>query len=429
MKRTICLVIAALLPAWPVALRAAYPAPSVYDFPPVEELPDKPLMPDPFKKPDGTRVTSLAEWPQQRVYLKALLQHYLYGHLPPKPAGSELSFARVSDETYTPPNSAIEGRKQEYRITITRGSLTHSFRFNLWRPAELRRYPTLINNHPEHSPANPGFSMAEGLRRGYMVVEFERTEVAPDTPGNANRKQGIFPLYPEYDFYTIAAWAWAYQPVIDVLDELGVVDMEKIIVTGHSRGGQTAMAAGIFDERIAIIAPSTGGPWSVGSFRQRDPNGYRGTMDYAELIRTRHSHWYHPRFGQFAKRQNRQPWDAATLVALTAPRPLLNLNAVGDGINNGLAHEAGIRAGMLIYGWWGAERWCRLHWRDKTNRYSQKGHDQGPEEFLAIFDYADECFFSKPCGPSTFNVAPKSDTWRYDPTKHPLLIDWQVPAK
>ena len=70
-----------------------------------------------------------------------------------------------------------------------------------------------------------------------MVVEFERTEVAPDKPSNVNRKQGIFPLYPEYDFYTIVAWAWAYQPVIDVLDQLGVVDMKKIIVTGHSRGG------------------------------------------------------------------------------------------------------------------------------------------------------------------------------------------------
>jgi hypothetical protein len=53
---------------------------------------------------------------------------------------------------------------------------------------------------------------------------------------------------------------------------------------------------------------------------------------------------------------------------------------------------------------------------------------QGPEEFLAIFDYADEVFFGKPRGPSTYNVAPKSDTWRYDPAQYPLLIDWRPPA-
>lgn len=398
------------------------------EFPPVESLPDNPMMPDPFVKPDGTRVTDQAEWKQQRAYLRAMLEHYLYGRVPPKPKDDELSFERLSDGPYTPAGSAIDGRKQSYRITISRNELAHSFSFNLWRPAKLKRYATLINNYPEHSPGNPGFSMAEGLRRGYMVVEFDRTQVAPDNKDNADRRQGVFPLYPEYDFYTIAAWAWAYQPVIDVLDRLGVVDMERIIATGHSRGGQTAMAATIFDERIAIAAPSTGGPWSVGSFRQRDPKDYRGTMDYARLIRTGHTHWYHPRFTEFIGRQNKLPWDAATLVALTAPRPLLNVNAVGDGINNGLAHEAGIRVGMGIYGWMGAEKWCRLHWRDKSNRYGQKGHDQGPEEFLAIFDFADEYFFGKPRGPSSFNAAPKSDTWRYDPDKYPLLIDWQVPA-
>ena len=105
---------------------------------------------------------------------------------------------------------------------------------------------------------------------------------------------------------------------------------------------------------------------------------------------------------------------------------MLNVNAVGDIFNNALAHEAGFAA-QVIYGWWGAEQLPRLHWRDVENKFGQKGHDQGPEEFLAIFDFADEIFFGKARGPSTYNVAPKSDTWRYDPAKFPLLIDWSVP--
>ena len=359
----------------------------IHQFPAVEELPDNAMMPDPFRKPDGTRVNGPAEWQQQRMYLRAMLEHYLYGRVPPKPAGNELSFARLSDEAWTSPNGPVKGRKQSYRITISRNGLDHSFGFILCRPGELRRYPcVIINNYPKQKRSDSGFRNAEALRRGYTIVEFWRTEVAPDKKGNANREKGIFLLYPEYDFRTIAAWAWAYQPVIDVLDTLRVVDMDKIVVTGHSRGGQTAMAAAIFDERIDLVAPCTGGPWSVGSYRQRDPKGYRGTMDYPGLIRRQFPHWYHPRYLDFEGRQNKLPWDAATLVALTAPRPLLHLNAVGDGINNGLAHEAGIRAGRLIYGWMGAEKWCRLHWRAHTNRYGQKGHDQGPEEFLAVFD-------------------------------------------
>jgi len=270
--------------------------------------------------------------------------------------------------------------------------------------------------------------MAEGVRRGYALVEFERGEVAPDERSNVDRKEGIFRLYPEYDFHTIAAWGWAYQPVIDALDRLGIIDMDKIIVTGHSRGGQAAMAGGIFDERIAMVAPSTGGPFSLGSTRQRDPDGYRGTMDYAENFSRKNAHWYHPRYFEFVGKQNKQPWDAPTLAALIAPRPLINFNALGDRINNALAHEVGVRAGRLIHGWMGAEDLCRIHWRGSENEYGQKGHDQGPEEFNAIYDFADEFFFGKPRGPSTYNQAPGSDTWTFDPEEYPILKDWHVPS-
>jgi len=399
-----------------------------YAFPSVEQLPDRPLMPDPFAKPDGSRVTIRAEWPQQRVYLKALLQHYLYGRIPPRPTPSELSFVRTSDEAYSPPDMKIPGRRQGYRITLRRHGREHSFTFNLWRPAELKRYPTLINNYPEHGHPSPSYSMAEGVRRGYAVVEFQRKEVAPDDPANADRHAGIFPLYPEYDFHTIGTWAWAYQPVINVLDQLGVTDLTKIIATGHSRGGATAMAAAIFDERIAIAAPSATGPFSTGALRQRDPTGFRGRDDYAQIMIEKFPHWYHPRYREFAGRQNRQPWDVPTLIALIAPRPLLSLSALGDGFDNWLAHEAGIRTGLLIYDWFGTARWCRIHWRDHTNAFGQKGHDQGPEEFNAIYDFADEYFFARPPGPTPFNRGPAHDGWMFDPAKHPLKIDWSPPA-
>jgi len=403
--------------------------PATHSFPAVDALPEQATMPDPFRKPDGTRVASPAEWPEQRAYLKSLLQHYLYGRLPPRPDPSQVTFVRSSDEAYAPPVSKIAGRKQGYRITLSRNGLTHSFSFNLWRPAQEKRYPVLINNHPEHSPAAKEYSMAEGLRRGYAVAEYERNEVAPDDKNNADRHEGVFRLYPEYDFYTIGAWAWAYQVVIDVLDRLEVADMRKIIATGHSRGGFTAMAGTIFDERIAMAAPSAAGPFSTGSVRQRDPAGFRGTADYSEIMIEKFPHWFHPRYMQFKGRQNKLPWDVPTLTALVAPRPLLNLSSLGDGLDNWLAHEVGIRSGMAVYEWFGVGQWCRIHWRDVANAYGQKGHDEGPEEFNAIFDYADEYFFGKPRGPSTFNLMPNHSTWHYDPAKHPLLIDWRVPAR
>ena len=47
MKRTIFLAITILLLALPAALHAAKPG---YSFPPVDSLPDNPLMPDPLRR-------------------------------------------------------------------------------------------------------------------------------------------------------------------------------------------------------------------------------------------------------------------------------------------------------------------------------------------------------------------------------------------
>ena len=74
----------------------------------------------------------------------------------------------------------------------------------------------------------------QAVSRGYLLCKFNRNEVAFD--GRDNRDTGVFPLYPEYDWGTIAAWAWAHGLVADALDRLGLVDMKKIVATGHSRG-------------------------------------------------------------------------------------------------------------------------------------------------------------------------------------------------
>ena len=255
-----------------------------------------------------------------------------------------------------------------------------------------------------------------------MFVQYNRMQIAPDDPSNADRQHGIFTLYPEYEFCTIAAWAWAVQPVIDVLENLGILDMDKIIITGQSRGGQTAVVAGILDERIDMVCPSAGSVYADMSFRQRDPNG-SNAGDIVEKMHSQQPHWFHPRHFEFVGMQKKLPFDASTWFALIAPRPFLSLNARGDKLNNNLGTEAGVRTGIEIYKWFGEEKWCRVHYRqDGINAYGQSGHNQGPEEFNVIFDFADEYFFG-----NNISTFPGYNEWLYDPEKHPLLIDWFVP--
>jgi len=85
---------------------------SIHSFPAVKNLPDNVMMPDPFSKSDGIRVTSMTEWKRHRSYLRAMMEYYLYGRVPPKPTDKELSFKRVSDEVWITPDGGIEGRLQ-----------------------------------------------------------------------------------------------------------------------------------------------------------------------------------------------------------------------------------------------------------------------------------------------------------------------------
>jgi len=68
-----------------------------------------------------------------------------------------------------------------------------------------------------------------------------------------------------------------------------------------------------------------------------------------------------------------------------------------------------------------------MHWRGVSNEYGQTGHDQGREEFAAIYDCGDEFFNEKP-GATSWNVSPGKNTWEYDPDEYPLLIDWTIPG-
>ena len=56
------------------------------EFPAFASLPSRPELPDPLVMLDGTKISTAADWNAKRKpELKALFQHYMYGHLPAKP--------------------------------------------------------------------------------------------------------------------------------------------------------------------------------------------------------------------------------------------------------------------------------------------------------------------------------------------------------
>ncbi|NKB70022.1 MAG: hypothetical protein GKR89_23360 [Candidatus Latescibacteria bacterium] len=311
-------------------------SPSPYELPPADALPEQKGLPDPFLGPDGKRIQSVAEWPVQRDYLKALLCHYTYGHTPPRPTAEEMSIRQVMARP------AFDGQAVEEHLVLTIQHAGQTFDIDLWlfRPQAEGRHPTIVKNCHSlfdgqtgygkwaENIVEPGASKTiendthaarQAVERGYLLCKFNREQLAIDEGYGrrcqlanlelpSHRNVGIYPLYPDCDWSAIAVWAWAHSVVLDALDRLGYTDMEKTVATGHSRGGWTATLAGIFDERIALVVANGG----FNLIRIRDPQGARPTGDFIAAMETKSPHFHHPRFYTFADQKYRLPFDIHT---------------------------------------------------------------------------------------------------------------------
>ncbi|MCP4612635.1 MAG: hypothetical protein GY845_28380 [Planctomycetes bacterium] len=376
-----------------------------YEFSNVENLPLQKGLPDPFLMPDGKRVRTVQDWRKQREYIKAMLAHYLYGHMPPRPRKIEIK--QVSSE----PSYNGKGIEERYTLTIRRKGKSVTCRFLIVRPSLKKRYPTIIKNDRLSFGASdlsqsfdPG---AEAIKRGYLLCRFHRTDLASDVQ-KEGRKAGVYPLYPEYDWGALAVWAWGHGVVLDALDQLGVADMSKVVATGHSRGGKTALCAGIYDNRITITAPNSSGTGGTGSLRYFEEGQRPQTIGHHI---GRNEHWFSPRYFQFADKEDRLPFDAHFAKVVIAPRALVNCHARQDYWANPYGTELTHRAAGVVFEWLDAGDCIGLHWRNGK-------HAQNQEDWAALLDFADKYFFNK-------KTDRRFDKWNYPDAELPF--DWKAP--
>jgi len=384
-------------------------------FADVEDLPFQKGLPDPFLMPDGKRIQTPQDWSMQREYIKAMLAHYLYGHMPPRP--KEIEIKQVGSEL------SCDGKSVEaqYTLTFRRKGKSVTCRFLVVRPALKKRYPTVIKNDRVSFDASPGRGGssdsfdpgAEAVKRGYLLCRFNRTDLAPDDrTDSANweegRKTGVYPLYPEYDWGALAVWGWGHGVVLDALDQLGLADMSKVVATGHSRGGKAALCAGIYDDRVTITAPNSSGTGGTGSLRYFEEGQRPQTIKHHI---GKNEHWLHSRYFTFADKEDRLPFDSHFARAVVAPRALVNCHARQDYWANPYGTELTHRAAAVVFEWLGASDRFGLHWRDGK-------HAQNQEDWEALLDFADLHFFDK-------KTDRRFDHWTYPDAELPF--DWKAP--
>lgn len=352
------------------------------------------MLPDPFIFRSGARVSSVEDWQARRREILEDAVGLEYGGMPPSPEVFRLELLDYHGR----------GGTVSYRIHCGRADHPFTFTFMAYVPKREGRMPVVLTGDAVYPQNCNDRVIEEAQRRGFVVVKFNRTELAPDFP-DPTRSGGIYPLWPELRFTAISAWAWGYHRVVDALMQLDFVDPDRIAITGHSRGGKTVLLAGATDERIRYVNPNNSGTHGCGPYRfyQQEEEGlyhdsHSETLDFMfQYI----PHWMGDGLRAYVGREAELPHDAHFFKALVAPRCFLETTGYGDIWTNPRGAYLSFMAAREVWKLYGAEEKCAV-W------YREGGHAHGWVDFNALFDFMEADLNGTPLS-EAFTRAPYDD--------------------
>ncbi|QJW94575.1 glucuronyl esterase domain-containing protein [Frigoriglobus tundricola] len=329
-------------------------------FPPPDTLPSTAEFPDPLVMRDGTKIATKKDWEEKRrPELKELFQHYMYGRFPAKPE-------KVTAKVLFEDTKALGGKGTLREVELTFGPPEWPKLYlliaapNGTPPVACFVGPNFGGNHllTAHEQVRvptvwvpggyPGVekgtnrATAEGrgkqadtwplqqiVESGYAVATFYCGDVQPDRPGVSEGMRATLPAAkdapPADETATVMWWAWGCHRAVDFLVTDPRTDAKRLAVVGHSRLGKTALLAGAFDDRIAVVIPHQSGCGGAGPSRSKNPKA-----EPVKRITTVFPHWFCANFRAFGDDTTKIPFDQHSLVAICAPRPVLATNADDD---------------------------------------------------------------------------------------------------
>ena len=401
---------------------------AVGKMPGVKDLPVRTAMPDVMVMNDGTKVRTRQQWQKRRVEMRKILEYYAVGQMPPAPGN--VKGREVLTET------VLDGSVKYRLVHLTFGPQSKlGLDIGIFTPVKGGPFPTIILQSgtppgakalprlpqgpnqgrgenvllmvgpgppatPEPAAAGAGRGgpvtaeatasrNADVFRRGYALAMFNVNDCAEDTTlrnldGSwAFRNTRFFPAYPGYDWGVLGGWAWGVSRVADYLETDKSIDKTKLIVTGASRNGKSAMIAAAFDDRL-MGAPVVTGGGGVGAYRFAGPRNSE-TLD---IMEKKYPNWFSPNLHEFWGQREKLPFDEHWFVALTAPRPFIALEGDTDTISLPEAVRQTILGAQPAYELLGV--------KDRVGvNYAKHGHAFTADDWTAMMDFADKHLLGK----------------------------------
>jgi dienelactone hydrolase len=347
--------------------------------PDFDAMPSIPELPDPLLlREDGRTipVTTPELWARQRSALRAEVEHWMFGRMPPAPDNLRATVTATRREGRATVREVSLAFGPEHRATL---------RVELVIPDGDGPFPVFLTNHGRNRPW-----IYTAVRRGYAACIYHATD---PNYGNGDDSDAWIEIYPDYDWSTLARWAWAASRAIDYLQTVPEVDATRIGLAGHSRNGKQALLAAAFDERIGAVVPSSG--------NSGENNPWRFTTEpfaneSIELLAGAQPHWFHPRLRFFSGREDKLPIDQHSLIAMVAPRGVMMYTGYAESAANPVGFEQAYRSALRVYQLLGKAENLWLHLRE-----GEHGTTAGDVEHF--MDFFDAVFGLRP--------QPKHETW------------------
>jgi hypothetical protein len=287
-------------------------------------------LPDPLRLPDGSRAHEPGQWHCLRQQTLHALEAQVYGSKGPAP--------EAVAGTVTPERIEVE---------VRHGGRSERFAARLHLPPGEGPFPAMLVMAGV-AGVSPELLASEGV----AWIEFPSTDIGAET-GQGRRKEGAF-----YRLYgdevagtgTLMAWAWGVSRVIDVIaaDDGRLLRADAIGVSGCSRHGKGALAAGAFDPRVVLTVPIESGAGGVPTWRHAPEGAQPATSAFGEQP------WLGDAFGTYADDPRRLAVDQHQVLALVAPRGLLVLDNPHIAWLGAPAARASVLAAREVYGLLGA---------------------------------------------------------------------------
>ena len=180
---------------------------------------------------------------------------------------------------------------------------------------------------PHEAKQSKGLDYARQLvRRGYVTISPEHFCAATRIPAEGPYETVAF--YRKHPHWSaVGKYIHDSRIACSVLAARSEVDAEQLGVTGHSLGGHGSIWLAAYDGRIRCAAPSCPGS----TFRE-NPEPLHWSRDYWYI--------YFPQLRDDFLAGRQVQCDFHEMMALLAPRPLLERFALNDGDPTGQAHRA-----------------------------------------------------------------------------------------